>query len=132
MLTFRQPSSRFCIFLAQTRRPHSYTSSSPWPFQFKKTSQLEYTWIWNERTNQSLMNTSQSWRLFCYHAFWERITNRVISRVTTTVSMEVAKFELNKDNKEHHLIEERNPSRKTFCRKEKKLFNFAIEVKEIY
>ena len=33
--------------------------------------------------------------------------------------MEVAKFELNKDDKEHHLIEERNPSRKTFCRKEK-------------
>ena len=46
--------------------------------------------------------------------------------------MEVAKFELNKDDKEHHLIEERNPSRKTFCHKEKKLFNFAIEVKEIY
>ena len=46
--------------------------------------------------------------------------------------MEVAKFELNKNDKEHHLIEERNPSRKTFCRKEKKLFNFAIEVKEIY
>ena len=46
--------------------------------------------------------------------------------------MEVAKFELNEDDKEHHLIEERNPSRKIFWRKEKNCFNFVIEVKEIY
>ena len=44
--------------------------------------------------------------------------------------MEVAKFELNKDDKEYHLIEERNPSRKTFWRKEKNCFK--LEVKEIY
>ena len=44
--------------------------------------------------------------------------------------MEVAKFESNKDDKEHHLIEERNLSRKTFWRKEKNCFN--LEVKEIY